>query len=127
MRHVDAVETTDLPERLGREFVAKGSCVAVLVAADAGDAGEPSTDVAGEYVGRPAGRASATVFRVGDGYVVERNGASGDVGTFGMRSDQFDAYLARVRDDEDWTVLSVAEGRRSERRGRVESGTLADR
>lgn len=127
MKHVDAFETTDLPEQLGREFAASGSCVAVLVASDAGDTGEPSVDAAGDYVERPAGRASATAFSVGDGYVVERNDASGNVETLGMRSDQFDAYVERVRGDEAWTVLSVAEGSGGGRRERVGSGSLADR
>lgn len=109
MRHVDGFETTDLPERLGRELAAGAPCVAVMVADDGDDTGEPSVGDGGDDAGRPARRASATVYRVGDGYVIERDDASGVAETVGMRSDQLEAYLAGVRHDDAWTVLSITE------------------
>lgn len=109
MRHVDGFETTDLPERLGRELAAGAPCVAVMVADDGDEIAEPSDGAVGDAAGRPARRASATVYRVGDGYVIERDDASGEAETVGMRSDQLEAYLERVRRDDAWTVLSITE------------------
>lgn len=114
MKHVDAFETTALPEGLGREFVADAPCVAVLVEAgdDAVQEGpsEPPTGRSGAVVGGSQRRASATVFRVGDGYVVECEDPDGAIETVGMGPGQLDAYVERVRRDDAWTVLSIGDG-----------------
>ena len=123
MKHVDDFETTPLPEDLGREFTANAPCVAVFVEAssdaDAGDSADTSAD-RGATPSGTSRRASVTVYRVGDGYVVECEGAGGDTETVGMGPGQLDAYVDRVRQDDEWTVLSIAvEGTRA-RRERLE-------
>ena len=129
MKHVDDFETTTLPEWLGREFAAGAPCVAVLVEAGEGTrdlAQTDSTPAANDA--RTAGssrRASATVYRVGDAYVVECEDADGAVETVGMGPGQLDAYVERVRGDDEWTVLSLADelGARRERpRGESAAG-----
>lgn len=127
MKHVDAFETTDLPERLGREFAAGAPCVAVLVAADGDGAVDDTADAVGGVDEPRTRRASATVFRVGDGYVVQCDDVGGKPQTVGMGSDQLDGYVERVRRDDAWTVLSIAEEGTGARRERPESGSLADR
>lgn len=145
MKHLGDVETTALPEGLGREFAADAPCVAVLVGSgvDAGgggavggdaddeEAAELPSDHPGTLAAEPSRRSSATVYRVGEGYVVEYEGTSGTTETVGMGPGQLDAYVERVRRDDEWTVLSIADegaGARSDVVGsRPESESPADR
>lgn len=125
MKHVDESEATALPERLGRAFVAGAPCVAVVVADDEESHGSPGGET-DEPVGH-AGRARATVYRVGDGYVIEGEDASGNTETVGVRSEAVEAYVDRVRRDGAWTLLSIADEGTGARRERVEDESLAGR
>lgn len=131
MKHVDAFETTALPDGLGRAFATDAPCVAVLVESRDGAGGEESIDRSDEQVGgvreEPSRRASVTVFRVGDGYVVECEDADGATETVGMGPGQLEAYVERVREDEAWTVLSVADEGAGLRRDRPEGEPPAGR
>lgn len=113
MKHVDAFETTALPEGLGREFVTDAPCIAVLVESGGdpvvGDSSEPPTERSGASAGGSPRRASATVFRVGEGYVVECEDQNGTTETVGMGPGQLEAYVERVRGDDAWTVLSIGD------------------
>jgi hypothetical protein len=122
VKHVDDFETTPLPGDLGREFAADAPCVAVLVEGEDASAAEsdaPPAERSGAGDRAPSGRdapegvprrrASVTVYRVGDGYVLDCAEASGEVEAVGMRPGQLSAYVDRVRDDDEWTVLSIAE------------------
>lgn len=111
MRHVDAVETAALPGPLGRELAAGARCVAVVIDSTGGEPSQRNPGADRAAAGRPTRRASASVFRVGDGYVVKCNDAVGGVGTVAMRADQLEEYVERVRRDGAWTYLSVAEGK----------------
>jgi hypothetical protein len=110
MRHVDAVETTPLPDPLERELDTGARCVAVVVDSTGGEPSHTDSGADRAAAGRPTRRASASIFRVGDGYVLKCNDADGGVGTVAMRADQLEEYLERVRHDDAWTYLSVAEG-----------------
>ena len=124
MKHVDAFETTALPGDLGRGFAADAPSVAVLVEAGRGGGGESERESPGESEGPTGGpptgrrdaagdgsprRASVTVYRVGDGYVLDCTDASGAIDVVGMGPGQLEAYVDRVREDDEWTVLSIAD------------------
>lgn len=123
MKHVDASETTALPERLGRAFTAEAPCVAVVVADHEGPP-DSQGGATNEPLGH-SGRARATVYRVGDGYVIEGEDADGNTETVGARSEVVEAYVERVRRDDAWTLLSVADEVTGARRERVEDESLA--
>ena len=123
MKHVDPLETTELPDRLAREFTAGATCVAVLVEASDDESDEPPPDLGGDVRGAPSRRASVTVFRVGEGYVAVGDGADGTTQTVGMGPDQFQEYVERVRQDDGWTVLSGTAGGTDARRERIEGGS----
>lgn len=134
MKHVDAFETTALPGDLGRGFAADAPSVAVLVEAGRSSGGESERESEGdgeEPTGPPAGRrdaagdgsprrASVTVYRVGDGYVLDYTDASGASEVVGMGPGQLEAYVDRVREDDEWTVLSIADEGTGARREHLE-------
>lgn len=126
MKHVDPLETTELPDRLAREFTAGATCVAVMVEASGGESVEPPADLGGEVRGAPSRRTSVTVFRVGEGYVAVGDGAGGATETVGMGPGQFEEYVERVRQDDGWTVLSGTGGTGA-RREQLEGGSTLGR
>ena len=134
MKHVDDFETTALPGDLGRRFAADAPSVAVLVEARRGGRGGSGDGGEGPPAGRqdangdgPPGRASVTVYRVGDGYVLDCTDASGASELVGMGPGQLEAYVDRVREDEEWTVLSIADQGTTGRRERLEGESTPGR
>ena len=115
MKHVDAIETIDLPEGFARELTAGAPCVAVLVERAGGGSRGTPMDVGGD----PPRRASTTAFTVGEGYVLQCTDANGRTEFVGLRGDLLGEYVEAVRADEDWTVLSIEDEGAGARRSRA--------
>ena len=114
MKHVEDVETIELPEGFARELTAGAPSVAVLIERVGGGSRGSPIDVDG----RPPRRASTTAFPVGEGYVLQCTDAAGRTTFVGLRGEQLGAYVEAVRADDDWTVLSIEEEGAGARRSR---------
>lgn len=112
------IETTDLPELLGYELLEGGACEAVIVESD-----EKPASVGGEPRGRDGqdrmGRASASLFRIGEAYLMKAVDRAGNVRFLALRRNEATEYLRRVRQDGDWTVLALEDAAHTERTDRI--------
>ena len=123
MKHLDAIETIDLPEGFARELTAGAPCVAVFVERTGGGSRGTPIDV-GE---RPPRRASTTAFPVGEGYVLQYTDANGRTEFVGLRGDRLGEYVGAVRADDDWTVLSIEDEGTGARGRRAAGGSTVGR